>query len=215
VVLIICPFHRAYRRLILPPRPNDRHLSCLICVPFHSEVGLIVGKLREALISLRKRDTEAHDILVASVKVGILSRHNETYLPALRTLLDFPSYPPEIKGWYSLYLLFVLEDPFEFYTFTSMNPVDSYYERLALALINRNYIAYAKLTRKGTRFDKALILGSPGDVKMKQRVVDVVGKCYYKVEVEWFNQLSKTNLWEQEDNMYIIRRPLQKTQKAG
>src|SRR5271170_2492039 len=168
------------------------------------------GKLREALISLRKQDAEAEEILVASVKVGILSHHGETYLPSLRTLLEFSSYPSTIPGWYGLYLLFVLEDPYEFYTFTSTTPVNSYYKKLALAVIHGNYIAYTKLLAQGSRFDKALITDSPGDVRMKKRVVDVVGKCYYRVDVGLFNRLSRTDRWKQEGNMYVIRRQLQK-----
>jgi len=166
--------------------------------------------LREALISLRKQDVEAEEILVASVKVGILSHHGETYLPSLRTLLEFSSYPPTIPGWYGLYLLFILEDPYEFYSFTSTIQVNPYYKKLAIALIHGNYIAYTKLIGSGSRFDKALIMDSPGDIRMKKRVVDVVGKCYYRVGVGWFNRLSRTHRWTQEGNMYIIRRQLQK-----
>jgi len=166
--------------------------------------------LREALISLRKRDVEAEEILVASVKVGILSHHGETYLPSLRTLLEFSSYPSTIPGWYGLYLLFILEDASEFYTFTSTVQVASYYKKLAMALIHGNYVVYSKLIGRGSRFDKALIMDSPGDIRMKKRVVDVVGKCYYRVEVGWFNRLSRTDRWTQEGNMYIIRRQLQK-----
>ncbi len=172
------------------------------------------GKLREALISLRKQDTEAQGVLLSSVKVGILSRHSETYLPPLRTLLEQPEYPSSIPGWYSLYLLFILEDPSEFYTFTSTHTVDSYYTDLALAVINGNYIAYTRLLGQGTRFDKALIIESPADRRMKKRIVEVVGKCYYRVEVAWFNKLSKTDRWKQEGNMYIIRRQ-QQLQKAS
>jgi hypothetical protein len=169
--------------------------------------------LREALISLRKQDTEAQDILFASVKVGILSHHGETYLPSIRNLLEQPKYPSCIRGWYGLYLLFILENPSEFFTFMSTTPVDSYYTNLALAIIHGNYIAYTKLLEKGTRFDKALIIDSPGNITMRKRVVDVVGKCYYRVDVSWFNKLSKTNLWKQEGDMYIIRR--QQLQKAS
>jgi hypothetical protein len=164
------------------------------------------GKLREALISLRKKDTEAQDILLASVKVGILSRHSETYLPSLRTLLEQPQYPSTIPGWYGLYLLFILEDPYEFYSSASTHTIEQYYTDLALALINGNYIAYTRLIGQGTHFDKALIIDSPADRRMKKRIVEVVGKCYYRVEVAWFNKLSKTDRWTQEDNMYIIRR---------
>ena len=172
------------------------------------------GKLREALVSLRKHDTETQDILLSSVKVGILSRHSETYIPSLRTLLEQPEHPSSIPGWYSLYLLFILEDPSEFYTFTSTHTVDSYYTDLALAIINGNYIAYTRLLEQGTRFDKALIMESPADGRMKKRIVEVVGKCYYRVEVAWFNELSKTDRWKQEGNMYIIRRQ-QQLQKAS
>ena len=168
------------------------------------------GKLREALISLRKQDPEAEEILVASVKVGILSHHGETYLPSLRALLELPNCPSTIPGWYGLYLLFILEDPFEFYTFTSTTVVNSYYKKLAVALIHGNYIAYMKLLGKGSHFDKALITNSPADIRMKKRVVDVVAKCYYRVEVGWFNRLSRTDRWKQEGNMFIIRRQLQK-----
>ena len=167
------------------------------------------GKLREALISLRKQDTEAQDILLASVQVGILSHHNETYLPSLRALLEQPKYPSNITGWYGLYLLFILEDPYEFYSFTSTYVVDPYYRNLALALINWNYIGYTRLLGQGTHFDKALIIDSPADRRMKKRIVEVVGKCYYRVEVAWFNKLSKTDRWKQEGNMYIIRRQKQ------
>jgi len=175
---------------------------------------LTAGKLREALISLRKRDSEAQDILVASVKVGILSRHSETYLPSLRTLLEQPTYPSSICGWYGLYLLFVLEDPYDFYGFISTHPVDTYYMRLAIAIINGNYIAYTKLLGEGNRFDNALIIDSPGDRRMKKQVIEVVGKCYYRVDVSWFNRLSKTDRWTQEGSMYIIRLQ-QQQQKAS
>jgi hypothetical protein len=169
-----------------------------------------LGKLREALISLRKEDQEAQDILLASIKIGLLAHHGETYLPSLRTLLELPNYPASIRGWYALYLLFILEDPYEFFMFTSIHTVDSYYTQLALAVIHGNYITYTKLLRKGTRFDKALIINSPGDIRMRKHVVDVVGKCYYRVDINWFNRLSNTDRWEQEGNMYIIRRPPQK-----
>jgi hypothetical protein len=172
------------------------------------------GKLREALISLRKQDTEAEDILLASVKVGILSHHTETYLPSLRTLLEQPNYPSSILGWYGLYLLFILEDPYEFYSYTSMHSIDPYYINLSLAVVNGNYIAYTRLLEQGTRFDKALIVESPADRRMKKHIVDVVGKCYYRVEVAWFNKLSKTDRWKQEGDMYIIRRQKQ-LQKAS
>ena len=170
--------------------------------------------MREALISLRKKDNEAQDILLASVKVGILSHHSETYLPSLRTLLEQPQYPENIRGWYGLYLLFVLEDPYEFFLFTSTSLVNAYYTRLAHSFINGNYVSYTKLLGQGTRFDKALITDSPGDIRMKKRVVEVVGKCYYRVDVEWFNRLSKTDQWEQEGSVYIIRRR-QQSQKAS
>ena len=188
---------------------NSSLLSDLRIIQFK---GANSGKLREALISLRKQDTEAQDILFASVKVGILSYHSETYIPSLRTLLEQPNYPSSILGWYGLYLLFILEDPNEFYSYTSTHPIDPYYTNLALALINGNYIAYTKLLGQGTRFDNALIVDSPADRRMKKRIVEVVGKCYYRVEVTWFNKLSKTDRWKQEGNMYIIRRQqLQKT----
>jgi hypothetical protein len=171
---------------------------------------LTLGKLREALISLRKQDAEGEEILIVSVKVGILSHHGETYLPSLRTLLEFSNYPSNIPGWYGLYLLFILEDPYEFYNFTATIPLNSYYKKLALAVIHGNYITYTKLLGQGSRFDKALITDSPGDVRMKKRVVDIVGKCYYRVDVGWFNRLSRTDRWKQEGNMYVIRRQLQK-----
>jgi hypothetical protein len=167
---------------------------------------LILGKLREALISLRKEDQEAQDILVASAKVGILSHHGETYLPSLRTLLTLPSYPSCIVTWYALYLLFILEDLSEFYAFTSLHPVDHAYKDIARAIVNGNYIAYTNLLREGSRFDKALIVDSPGDIRMKNRIIEVVGKCYYRVDTAWFNRLSNTNQWPREGNMYIIRR---------
>lgn len=176
---------------------------------------LTSGKLREALISLRKEDAQAYDILLASVKVGILSQHGETYLPSLRTLLEHPNHPSCIHGWYGLYLLFILEAPYEFYAFTSTHPVDPYYMHLALAMVNGNYIAYTKILGQGSRFDKTLIKESPGDLRMKKLVVEVVGKCYYRVDVAWFNSLSKTDRWRQEGNMYIIRRQQQQLQKAS
>jgi len=168
----------------------------------------MVGKLREALISMRKQDGEAQEILLVSCKVGILARHSETYLPSLSTLLQFPDYPPEIHGWYALYLLFVLEDPFEFHTFTTTRPVNTYYTSLAKALINTNYVTYTDLLEKGSRYDKALIVASPGDTRMKKRITQVIAKCYYRVNVAWFNRLlggDNTNIWPQEDNMYIIK----------
>jgi hypothetical protein len=170
---------------------------------------LIVGKLREAVISLRKQDVEAQEILLVSCKVGILARHSETYLPSLSTLLQFPHYPPEIHGWYALYLLVILEDPFEFYTFTTTHPVNSFYRSLAKSLINGNYIAYTNLLEKGSRYDKALIISSPADTRMTKRITEVIGKCYYRVNVSWLNRLlggSNIDKWPQEDNMYIIKR---------
>ena len=166
--------------------------------------------MREALISLRKEDDEAQQILIASVEVGILTRHGETYLPSLRTVLQFPKCPKEVRGWYALYLFFVLEDAVEFYSFTVDHHVDSYYLDIARASINGNYIAYTALVRKGTRFDKALIQQSPADIRMKKRIIDIVGKCYYRVEIAWFNKLSKTDRWEQDGNMYIVKRQPQR-----
>lgn len=169
-----------------------------------------VGKLREALVSLRKRDDVARQVLFESARLGILTRQGETYLPALRALLEFPDHPPVIRGWYALYLLFIVESPCEFYMFLSTNLLDHYYTNLALAVIRGNYIAYTRLLDNGSRFDRALIENSPGDIRMKKRIVQVVGKAYYRVEVSWFNRLSKTDRWEKEGNMYIIRRPAQK-----
>jgi hypothetical protein len=172
---------------------------------------LTKGKLREALISLRKQGDEAIDILIASAKVGILTRHTESYLPSLSTLLRFPSYPSYIRGWYALYLLCVLEDPFEFYMFTSTNALESFYKRFAVALIHGNYITYTRLIAEATPFDKALIVDSPADMRMKERMTNVVGKSYYRVEVPWLNKLRcKVDHWKIEDDMYIIRRQGQK-----
>jgi hypothetical protein len=173
--------------------------------------------LREALIALRKDDDEAQQILLASVKVSILSRHNETFLPSLRTLLDQPSYPPEVLGWYACYLLFTLEDFNEFFGFVTNHIVGEYYKDLAHALINENYIGYTRLVERGSRYDKALILGSPGDKRMKRRLIEVIGKCYYRVEVEWFNMFGTTvqDRWEREGDMYIIRRQQQKPKIAS
>jgi hypothetical protein len=188
------------------------HLFSQTYVSSELLLGLTSGKLREASISLRKQDVEAQDILLASVKVGILSRHVETYLPSLRTLIEQPQYPPCICGWYGLYILFILEDPDEFYQFTLTYQIDPYYMHLALAIINGNYIAYTRLLGRGTRFDKAIAIDSPADIRMKKRVVEVVGKCYYRVDIAWFNRLSRTDRWKQEGNVYIIRRQqLQKT----
>jgi hypothetical protein len=155
---------------------------------------------------LRKEDQEAQYILLASVKVGILAHHGETYLPSLRTLLTLPNYPHCIHGWYALYLLFILEEFSEFYIFTAQHAVDESYTALARAVINGNYIAYTNLVENASRFDKALILDSPGDTRLKNRIVQVIGKSYYHVEVTWFNTLAKTDRWTQEGNMYIIRR---------
>jgi hypothetical protein len=168
------------------------------------------GKLREALISLRKVDDEAQQILLASIKVGILAKHTESYLPSLITLLTFPTYPPRIHGWYALYILFILEDPVEFYTFTIQHCIPQYYMDLAKALINGNYIAYTNILSNLSNFDKCIILQSPADTKMRRRIVDVVGKCYHQIDISWFNTLTKTNRWSKEGNMYIIKR-LQKS----
>lgn len=168
-----------------------------------------IGKLREALISLRMRDAEAEEILLVSCKVGMLAHHSDTYLPSLSTLLQFPSHPPEIHGWYALYLLFILEDPYEFYNFTTTHPVDTYYTSLAKSLINGNYIAYTSLLERGSRYDKALITSSPADIRMKKRITEAIAKCYYRVNVSWFNRLlgvQSTDKWPKEDNMYIIKR---------
>jgi hypothetical protein len=169
------------------------------------------GKLREALIALRKRDDEAQEILLASARVGILTKHTETYLPALSTLLQFPSYPPYVRGWYALYLLCVLEDFYGYFVFASKNTLEPLYTRLASSLINGNYIAYTRIIGEASRFDKALILDSPADTRMGERTIKVIGKCYYRVEVPWLNKLRcKTDQWTKEDNMYITRRQIQK-----
>jgi hypothetical protein len=117
-----------------------------------------------------------------------------------------PSYPRYIHGWYALYLLFVLEDLSEFYAFTRLHTVDEFYTALARAVINGNYIAYTNLLRKSSRFDKALIHHSPGHARMEKQIIKVVGKCYYRVESIWLNNLTHTNQWPQEGNMYIIKR---------
>lgn len=169
-----------------------------------------LGKLREAVISLRKQDAEAQEILLVSCKVGILARHSETYLPSLSTLLQLPNYPPEIHGWYALYLLFIIEDPYDFYAFTTTHPVRTYYTSLAKSLINGNYITYTSLLERGSRYDKALIISSPADTRMKKRITEIIGNCYYCVNVAWFNRLlgpsGSTDKWPKEDNMYIIKR---------
>jgi hypothetical protein len=169
------------------------------------------GKLREALISLRKQDAEAQEILLVSCKVGILAHHSETYLPSLSTLLQFPVHPPEIHGWYSLYLLFILEDPFEFYSFTTTHSVNNHYISLAKSLIDNNYITYTNLLETGcSRYDKVLILSSPADTRLKARLTEIINKCYYRVNITWCNRLlgpnNTTQKWPQEDNMYIIKR---------
>lgn len=156
---------------------------------------------------MRKQDDEAQDILVASAKVGILTRHTETYLPALSTLLQFKSYLACIPGWYALYLLCVLEDSFEFYAFASAHALEPFYKRFGLALTHGNYIAYSRLIGEASQFDKALIVDSPADIKLRERTVKVIAKCYYRVEVPWLNKLRcKTDQWTKEDNMYIIKR---------
>jgi len=172
--------------------------------------------LREALIALRKQDEEGKQILFASVKIGILSHHNETFLPSLRTLLELPTYPPVIHGWYALYLLFTLEDFSEFFAFVTSLAVGEYYMRLAHALINGNYIGYTRLVERGSCYDRALIVDTPADKRMKRRLVGIISKCYYRVEVEWFNKLScnAQDRWERDGDMYIIRRQQQKLQKA-
>ena len=176
----------------------------------HPNNRLTIGKLREAVISLRKQDIEAQEILLASCKIGILAQHSETYLPSLTTLLQFPTHPPEIHGWYSLYLLFLLEDPVEFYTFTTTHPVNKSYLSLANCLINNNYITYTNLLEAScSRYDKALIFSSPADTRLKNRLIQVINKCYYRVNVPWLNRLlgiKRIEKWPQEDNMYIIKR---------
>ena len=189
--------------------PQKQLLYYQIYVPLPT-TRLIEGKLREALISLRKEDTEAHDILLASIKVGILAKHTESYLPSLITLLTFESYPSIIQTWYALYILFILEDPFEFYTFATKYTLPQYYMDLAKALVNGNYIVYTNLLSPASRFDKSIVLGSPADIKVKKRIVEVVGKCYHQVDVSWFNRLSTTDRWKRDGNMYIIKR-LQKS----
>ena len=176
---------------------------------FHDKrTGTILSdlrKIREALISLRKVDEQAQEILLASIKIGILSSHPETYFPSLRTLLTFPSFPSTIQGWYSLYLLFILGDTFEFFHFCTASNVPQYYFHLGLAVVRGNYITYAKLVQEGSRFDKALIVNSPGDLKMRKHILNVVGKSYYKVEIDWLDNLTPQNRWDKQGTMYIIR----------
>lgn len=194
--------------------PNDTETATLLSdlrISLNIVTAKKTGKLREALISLRKQDEQAQEILLASAKVGVLTKHTESYLPALSTLLQFPSYPSYIRGWHALYLLCVLEDPFEFYVFSARNALEPFYQRLELAFINGNYIAYTRLIGEASRYEKALIVDSPADTRMRERIVKVVGKCYYRVEVPWLNKLRcKPDHWTKEDNMYIIRRQIQK-----
>jgi len=179
------------------------------------------------LISLRKQDDEAIEILQASVKMGIISRHPETYLPSLLTLLSF-STPPQtqVLEYYALYLLFILEDLFEFYLFISQhtlsstpksrkteNVIPQFVTDVANAFVSGNYIVYSRILEKADRFEKALILHSPGDLKMRTRLSKIIAKCYYRVEIDWFDTLvndTRENAlpknWEKEGNMYIIRR---------
>jgi len=198
------------------PTPVNLLSDLRIGLCSHPVVLIQLGKLREALIALRKEDEEAEQILLASVKVGIRSHHNETYLPSLRTLLEQPTYPPVIHGWYALYLLFTLEDFSEFFAFITSHAVEEYYIRLAQVLMNGDYIGFTRLVETGSRYDRALIADTEADKRMKRRLVEVIGKCYYRVEVEWYNRLGANapDRWERDGDMYIIRRRRQKPENA-
>jgi hypothetical protein len=169
--------------------------------------GPDAGKLREAALSLRKQDDEARDILLASIKLGVLLRHKETYLPSLNTLLQFPSYPPCIVGWYALYVLFLLQDFGEFYFFTTTHRVDEYYSKLAKSLVRGDYIVYAQLLEKASPFDKAIIIDSPGDVTLRKHTLNVISKAYRKIPCSWLHTLRCTapSTWSQVNNVYILR----------
>src|SRR5947207_9194754 len=122
---------------------------------------------------MRKQDDEATEILLASIKLGILSRHKETFLPSINTLLHFPYYPPCVVGYYALYLLFILEDFSEFYSFSAIHKLDPFYTATAKSLVHRNYVAYTRLLHSAKPLDKALIIDSPADIRLRSHIINV------------------------------------------
>ncbi|KAI9673159.1 MAG: hypothetical protein M1817_003021 [Caeruleum heppii] len=199
-------------------RASDKELATLI---------MAMRKLREGIVASHRVDEFAVQVYIFCIRAAILTRHMESYHPALLQLLrrmhpQHPLSPPELQeftGYLVLDLACRQQHLAEAYALRSVSKLrDRRVDAVLDALVHDNYHRFWQIKRSVDGY-KAKIM-EYAEPEMRMLALKCLGKSYFSVSrtflvkvtaTEW-RQLKDNHQvgWELDGERVIIKKP-----KAG
>lgn len=179
-------------------------------------------KIREALLASSRVDTFARSVYVFIIRATILTRHMESYHPALLHLLHriHPAIPlpvQELQEFLGYYILDLACRQADLGTAFSVRHqyryTDARIDMVLKALVHGNWFVFWKISDEVNEYQRELMAWA--DDRMRQHALGCLGRTYLKVHLNYVEKVSQRKWaeltmmnginWERGGDAIIIR----------